>query len=44
MEKIFPNIFKNAYEILPDSNMIDNGEKDRNFTFYRRIQEHEIKK
>ena len=43
-KKYFHNLFNEGYEILRDSNMLDIREEDRNYNYYRRIQEHEVKK
>ena len=42
-KKYFHNLFNEGYEILPDSNRLDIREEDRNYNYYRRIQEHEVK-
>jgi hypothetical protein len=43
-KKYFHNLFNEGYKILPDSNRLDIGEEDRNYNYYRRIQEHEVRK
>ena len=42
-KKYFHNLFNEENDILPDSNMLDIGKEDRNYNYYRQIQEHEIK-
>jgi len=42
-KKYFHNLFNEGFEILPDSNRLDIGEEDRNYNYYRRIQEHEVR-
>jgi hypothetical protein len=43
MEELSPQILNEGYETLPHSNRLDTREKDQNYTFYRRIQEREVK-
>jgi len=40
---LIPSFQRKGYEILPDSNRLDIREKDRNYNYYRLIQEHEVK-
>ena len=49
-KKYFHNLFNEGYEILLDSyrldidsNRLDIGEENRNYNYYRRIQEHEVR-
>jgi len=42
-KKYFHNLFNEGYEILLDSNMLTIREEDRNYNYYRQIQEHEVK-
>jgi len=42
-KKYFHNLFNKGYEILPDSNRLDIEEEDRNYNYYRQIQEHEVR-
>jgi len=42
-KKYFHNLFNEGYEVVPESNRLDIGEEDRNYKYYRRIQEHEVR-
>ena len=42
-KKYVHNLFNEGYEILPDSNRLDIREEDRNYNYYRQIQEHEVR-
>jgi len=42
-KKYFHTLFNEGFEVIPDSNRLDIGEDERNYTYYRRIQEHEVR-
>lgn len=42
-KKYFYKLFKERYEILPNSKELDTREEGQNYNYYHQIQEHELK-
>jgi len=42
-KKYFHTLFNEGFEVIPDSNRLDIREEERNYNYYRRIQEHEVR-
>jgi len=42
-KKYFHTLFNEGFEVISDSNRLDIGEEERNYNYYRRIQEHEVR-